>query len=218
MENKLPEDIQKKVDEVAQKYESATQHVGLGPAIFKEGVEYAFACAKVMANKELSTLKAQQGGVTEDAHEKEVMMQAFDKVRQIFECRQWIMDGRGSYPYNDDRYKEEVRYLYDEFDAIQKDTWKNIKSKSVDYRQQIIREYLKANPNAYQELKEKVRIQEAAIELLAEKHISLKEKGDELAECLRFAVGGRVEPFRLQADKALAAWNGNGQKKEGEDE
>jgi hypothetical protein len=82
--------------------------------------------------------------ISQDAHEKEVMMQAFGKVRQIFEGRSWIMEGRGSYPYNDDRYREEVRYLYDEFDAIKKETWGNIKSKSFEYRQAIIAEYLKS--------------------------------------------------------------------------
>jgi hypothetical protein len=87
----------------------------------------------------------QQGAVTEDAHEKEVMMKAFDDVRKIFEGRAWIMEGRGSYTYNDDRYKEEVRYLYNEFDAIQKATWAKIKSKSVDYRHQIIADYLNEN-------------------------------------------------------------------------
>lgn len=81
--------------------------------------------------------------ISQHAHEKEVMMQAFDKVRQIFEGRQWIMGGRGSYPYNDDRYKEEVRYMYDEFDAIQKDTWENIESKSFEYRKAIVAEYVK---------------------------------------------------------------------------
>jgi hypothetical protein len=86
------------------------------------------------------------GAVSQDAHEKEVMMKAFDKVRDLFEKRSWIMEGRGSYPYNDDRYKEEVRYMYDEFDALFKDTWANIKSKSFEYRQQIIAQYLKENP------------------------------------------------------------------------
>ena len=69
------------------------------------------------------------------------MMQAFDKVRQIFEMRKWIMEGRGSYRYDDDRYKEEVRYMYDEFDALFKDTWANIKSKSFEYREKIIKEW-----------------------------------------------------------------------------
>lgn len=80
--------------------------------------------------------------INQDAHEKEIMMRAFDKVRQIFEGRQWIMEGRGSYPFNDDRYKEEVRYMYDEFDQVFKDTWANIKSKSIEYKEKIIAEYL----------------------------------------------------------------------------
>jgi hypothetical protein len=97
------------------------------------------------AEKELQELKAGQG-LGNDAHEKEIIMQAFEKVTQLFEGRTWIMDGRGSYPYNDDRYKEEVRYMYDEFEAIRKDTWANIHSKSVDYRKQIIVQYLQENP------------------------------------------------------------------------
>jgi hypothetical protein len=81
--------------------------------------------------------------ISDDTHEKEVMIRAFDKIRQIFSGRQWIMDGRGSYPYNDDRYREEVRYMYDEFDALVKDTWANIKSHSSEYRQAIIAEHVK---------------------------------------------------------------------------
>lgn len=85
--------------------------------------------------------------VSQDAHEKEIMMKAFDRVRKLFELRSWIMEGRGSYPYDDDRYKEEVRYLYEEFDALQNDTWANIQSKSFQYRQQIISDYLKDHPS-----------------------------------------------------------------------
>jgi hypothetical protein len=88
--------------------------------------------------------QSKEGGkISDDAHEKEIMLKAFDKVRQIFEGRQWVMEGRGSYPYNDDRYREEVRYMYDEFDSLVKDTWANIKSHSSEYRQAIIEEYVK---------------------------------------------------------------------------
>lgn len=92
--------------------------------------------------KNCEWLDEQPAVTSQDAHEKEIMMQAFDKVRQIFEGRQWVMDGRGSYPCNDDRYKEEVRYMYNEFDQVVKDTWANIKSKSIEYREWIISEYL----------------------------------------------------------------------------
>lgn len=77
-----------------------------------------------------------------DADEKEVMMKAFDKVRRIFQGREWIMEGRGSYRYDDDRYKEEVRYMYDEFDALYQDTWNNIKSKTFEYRNKIVADYI----------------------------------------------------------------------------
>jgi hypothetical protein len=43
----LPDAIESKVDEAAQQYESATPHVGVGPAIFKAGVNYAMAYARV---------------------------------------------------------------------------------------------------------------------------------------------------------------------------
>lgn len=82
----------------------------------------------------------------QEAAEKEVMIQAFDKVRKLFESRSWIMEGRGSYRYDDDRYKEEVRYLYDEFDALQKDVWANIKTKSFEFRQKIISEWQSNQP------------------------------------------------------------------------
>ncbi len=83
----------------------------------------------------------EQPVISQDAHEKEVMMQAFDKVRKLFEGRQWVMDGRGPYGWNDDRYQQEVRLMYDEFDVLQKETWKNIQSKSFEYRHAIIADY-----------------------------------------------------------------------------
>lgn len=71
------------------------------------------------------------------ADEREVMVHALDEVRKLFEGRQWIMDGRGSYPYNDDRYKEEVRYMWDEFDEIFKAVYQKVKSKTFEYRDRI---------------------------------------------------------------------------------
>lgn len=90
----------------------------------------------------ISLLSLQVHGIISQAEaEREIMIQAFYEVRKIFECRDWIMEGRGIYPYNDDRYKEEVRYLYDEFDALQKKVWANIKSYTYEYRKKIIDEY-----------------------------------------------------------------------------
>lgn len=94
-----------------------------------------------------STVKEQHTAM----HEREVLARAFDKARELFQRRSWIMDGRGCYPYDDDRYKEEVRYLYDEFDALQKDTWANIITKSQEYRNWIIAEYLLKNGSKEQE-------------------------------------------------------------------
>jgi hypothetical protein len=116
--------------------------------LLKTGKHNQEECSEI-ADAILNDLPKAKGAVSNDADEKEIMMQAFENVRQLFEGRQWIMDGRGSYPYNDDRYKEEVRYMYDEFEAIRKDTWANIQSKSVDYRKRIIEQYLQDNPTGY---------------------------------------------------------------------
>lgn len=119
------------------------------PATFNPELFQIIRDAEVSKEEDLKAVKevvggAAAAGISQDAHEKEIMMQAFDKVRQIFVGRQWIMEGRGSYPYNDDRYQQEVRYMYDEFDQVVKDTWANIKSKSADYRKAIIAEYLES--------------------------------------------------------------------------
>jgi hypothetical protein len=69
-----------------------------------------------------------------DRDEKEVMIDAFDKAQKLFRQREWLTQGRGCYPYNDDRYKEEVRYLMDEFEKVKDRTWKSIKTKTADYK------------------------------------------------------------------------------------
>lgn len=121
-----------------------------------------------------------------DADEKEVLMQAFDKVRRLFEKRSWIMDGRGSYRYDDDRYKEEVRYLYDEFDALQKETWNNIKSKSFEYRKNIIADYLKNSKTSTE------------LEALKKENEALKERISELRNDLYDSIPtGKIEAFVL---------------------
>lgn len=69
--------------------------------------------------------------------ENEALIQAFDKIRAEFEGRHWLMEGRGCYPYDDERYKEEVRCIMDRFNEISKELWSNIKSKTFEYRNQI---------------------------------------------------------------------------------
>lgn len=69
--------------------------------------------------------------------EREVMIKAFDEIRKCFNGRTWLMEGSGCYAWDDDEYKMEVKYLMDEFDAIEKNVWKNIKSKTFEARQII---------------------------------------------------------------------------------
>jgi len=74
------------------------------------------------------------------ADERGVLMKAISDIRNLFEKRTWIMEGRGSYLYYDDRYKEEVRNLYDEFDVVIKNVFLNIKSKTFEYKERILKE------------------------------------------------------------------------------
>jgi len=70
-------------------------------------------------------------------NEREVMMQAFKDIREAFESREWITQGRGSYKYNDDRYMEEAKYLFADFKKIESETWRQIKSKGYEYKKSI---------------------------------------------------------------------------------
>lgn len=75
--------------------------------------------------------------VSEVYDEREALFQAFDKIRASFKGRHWLMEGRGCYPYDDERYKEEVRYIMDEFEEINTNLWKQIKSKSFEYKEKL---------------------------------------------------------------------------------
>ncbi|MFA6889285.1 MAG: hypothetical protein WC254_07360 [Candidatus Woesearchaeota archaeon] len=79
----------------------------------------------------------QPDAVVED--EKEALIKAFAEVQKCFEGREWLMQGRGCYTFDDDKYKEEVRYIMDEFNAITTNLWRQIKSKSFDYKDAIIK-------------------------------------------------------------------------------
>lgn len=128
----------------------------------KNGQYVSFEKMKGTTNDELDTIiplydiAINQPTISEDelrlaSHEREILVQAFDKVRQIFEGREWVTEGRGNYRYDDDRYKQEVRFILDEFKEIKDEAWKNIKSKSFEYRDRIIKEFVFANPQKYNE-------------------------------------------------------------------
>ncbi len=69
--------------------------------------------------------------------EREALVKAFAEITGVFEGRSWIIEGRGAYPYDDDRYKEEVRKMMDEFNAIKTDLWRQFRSKTYEYKQSI---------------------------------------------------------------------------------
>lgn len=72
--------------------------------------------------------------ISDTMYEREVIIKAFDAISKEFEGREWLMEGRGTYKYDDDRYKQEVRYIMDAFKEIKINVWKEIKSKTFEYR------------------------------------------------------------------------------------
>lgn len=76
-------------------------------------------------------------------HEREVLIKAFDDITKEFAGREWIMEGRGPYKYDNDEYKKEVTYLFQAFDKIKSEMWSNIKSKTFDYKNSIEEPLLK---------------------------------------------------------------------------
>lgn len=81
-------------------------------------------------DKEIAELK-------EARDEREELIKAFDAIRMEFEGRKWLMEGRGNYRYDDEKYKEEVRYIMDAFNEINGNLWRKIKSKTFEYRNAI---------------------------------------------------------------------------------
>lgn len=98
------------------------------------------------------------------ADEREAVIKAFDLIRKEFKGRTWLMEGRGRYPYNDDRYKEEVRYIMDAFNEINHSLWKQIKSKTFEYKNAIERPLLEK----IGEMEETINELEKKVELLTE--------------------------------------------------
>jgi len=134
--------------------------------------------------------------ILQELGEKEVMIAAFAKIREMFRKREWIMEGRGSYRYDDDRYKEEVRYLFDECDAIANDTWKNIKTKTFEYREKIIADYKASAPS--QGLREEIIKREEEVI----KNSKIINDNKELAEtkAINNAYAGKIERQNTQIE------------------
>ncbi len=104
-----------------------------------------------------STIESESNDVN-SIHESEIMIKAFAAVQEIFEGRTWLIEGRGAYPYNDDRYKEEVRYIMDEFNEVKTKAWKQIESKSFEYRDSIIKPYQDQITNLQSEKEELIEL------------------------------------------------------------
>lgn len=91
-----------------------------------------------MTNEELLKENAELRRIGQQAmDEREVLIKGYDAIRKLFKSRDWLMEGRGCYPYNDDRYKQEVRYIMDAFNEINKNVWRDIKSKTFEYKKAV---------------------------------------------------------------------------------
>jgi len=128
--------------------------------------------------------------VEEVLDEREALFQAFDAIQSSFRGRTWLMEGRGAYPDDDERYKEEVRYIMNEFEEINTNLWKQIKSKTFEYRN-LIEEPLKKrikeleSSQFQQEDKAEVRTAEAMFEKMELTAFNLEKKITKLEELIR---------------------------------
>lgn len=91
--------------------------------------------------RELKICQNNFNGVMQEIGEKEVLAEAFDRVQRLFDGKHWITEGRGPYDFNDEEYRNEVKYLLDQFDEIRKETWSNIRTKTFDYKKKIMDAY-----------------------------------------------------------------------------
>lgn len=122
-------------DEVARKkkYESMNDMVSMVSMMFKNSgklIHDTYAEAAELYAQELLI-------------EREVLIQAFSQVTKEFEGREWLMQGRGAYPYDDERYKEEVKYLMDSFQMIKQTMWGVIKSTTIGAMEIYAKELVK---------------------------------------------------------------------------
>lgn len=186
---------------------------------------------------ELSTLKAQQGGVTPvllditkyKAGAAEYFMQhnyreLYGILQNIFElaekgiaagCRAWYKEGE---MYNHLRLKGYSDEIAKELATDWAVSLQGAYQKGVQHAIQ------ETNPNAYQELKEDVSGLEAVTQEARMLVKTLKQVEYHLLLVKNKANGGHeinykgmVEHLTSVVSKAFNEWNGNGQKKEGED-
>lgn len=87
--------------------------------------------------QEKTDLKPIQEELQKTKDERETMINAFVAFRKEFEGRDWIIQGRGPYTYDDEGYQKEVEVLFDTFKSIERDMWKGIESKTFEYKNEI---------------------------------------------------------------------------------
>lgn len=132
----------------------------------------------------LPEIKSEQSKELKEAiDEREALIKAFDEIRKSFQGRKWIMEGRGAYPYDDERYKEEVRYIMDEFEEINKNLWRQIKSKSFEYKERLKKEIIAG-------LQQEIKAVVVPTETDVEKFINNEKQyyGSEAIACTEYAI------------------------------
>ena len=121
-------------------------------------------------------------GLKKHRDEKEVMVQAFNKICNLFNGYKWIMEGRGPYAYDDNGYKMEVTHLFTEFQFIRQDTWDNIQSRTAEYKHALLKD---ANDYAIQMLNIKIEGRDQTIRIQVRDISALKLQIDGLVEGLK---------------------------------
>ncbi len=86
--------------------------------------------------------------------EREACLQAISKINDSFRSREWITEGRGSYPYDDERYKQEVRFIFDELQGFISDVHRQVKATTCDYRIEVEKQIKSENDKLRKELAE----------------------------------------------------------------
>lgn len=99
-----------------------------------------------------SKLKEENERLKVDRDEKEVMINAFDKIGKLFNSYEWIIQGRGPYAYDDEGYRKEVTNLYESFKSIKADTWANIKTRTHEYKDALTKDLRDINKSLVEAL------------------------------------------------------------------
>lgn len=162
--------IEKKIKECGESYKNADP----SDVINLDHVYWymAEACSSLLNEERTNKNKA--------IEEREACLQALSKIQASFKTREWITEGRGVYPFDDDRYRQEVRFIFEELQGIISDVHRQVKSTTCDYRVEVEKQIGSENDRLQKELSDAYH----QIELLQKRQIVLTEALRETSDIL----------------------------------